>query len=179
MNGIEISNVGNLGSDIDLRYSQSGTPWASFSIAVRELQTIRGERKEITTWLRCKVFGELAENAAESLKKGARVMFSGKLRSEEWTPEGGEKRSVMSLIIDEIGPSLRFAQAKVTRTERSDNGQQGSYSNSRPSSSGGSFGSGSSQDTDPWSGNSGGGYRGATDPFAADDPFSDEANPFG
>lgn len=188
-NGLEVSAVGNLAADIELRFSPSGTPWASFSIAVTERQTIRGERKDSTTWLRCKMFGTAAEYAAESLPKGTRVMIMGKMRQEDWTTGEGEKRSVMTVFVDEIGPSLRFAQAKVTRVPRAEGEQpqRGGYNGGGNSNSGGGrspdFGGGARGGAgaeDPWASSSSG-SSGAADGFtggASNDPFGDD-NPFG
>ena len=172
-------------ADIELRFSPSGTPWASFSVAVTERQTIRGERKDVTTWLRCKLFGAAAEYAAESLSKGTRVIVMGKMRQEDWTTREGEKRSTMTVFVDDIGPSLRFAQAKVTRVPRAEGDQpRGDYrgGNSGGGNSGGSratdFGGDSrpaAPAEDPWatSAPSGGSDfgGGGGDPFGDDNPF--------
>lgn len=183
-NGLEICAPGNLAADIELRFSPSGTAWASFSVAVTERQTVRGERKDVTTWLRCKLFGAAAEHAAESLTKGTRVIVMGKMRQEDWTTREGEKRSTMTVFVDDIGPSLRFAQAKVTRVARAEGDQpRGEYRGGNSNGGGNSGGSrtndfgGDSRPAatdDPWSSSApsgGSDFGGDGDPFSGDNPF--------
>lgn len=138
-NGIEIATVGNLTNDVELRFSNNGKPWARFSIAVNEIgRSASGERTEQTTFLNCKVFGESAEHAAETLQKGMRVIVHGKMRSERWTDTSGVEKKDMSLYIDEIGPSIRWATANVTKVAR-EGAYQGS-SQTAPAPSNASFG---------------------------------------
>lgn len=161
MNGIETTVVGNLGRDIELRFSQAGRPWTRFSIAVsRVTRDASGEKKENTSWVNCKIFGDQAENLAASAQKGIRVLAVGHFETEEWNDQNGDKKSEMVFIIDEIGPSLRWATTVITRTPSNGNG--------------GSFNGG---------GNSGGNARAKAsvssdngNGFAAD--LSDEENPF-
>jgi single-strand DNA-binding protein len=133
-NGIEVNVVGNLTRDVELRFSQNGKPWASFSIAVNEFSRGRdGERSEQTSFLNCKIFGDAAENLSESTSKGTRLMVHGRMRQEEWTDNEGNKRTSYSVFVDEVGPSLRWAQADIRRTPGGGGGGQG----------GGGFGGGS------------------------------------
>ena len=105
--------VGNTATDIDLKFSQAGKGWATFTVISNE-----GKDEKATKCVtRCKAFGELAENLAESLGKGMRVIVAGREQTEEWE-SNGEKRSANVLIVDAIGPDLRFATAKVQRTTK-------------------------------------------------------------
>ena len=148
-NGIEIAATGNLTNDIELRFSNAGKPWARFSIAINEIgRTASGERTESTTYLNCKLFGEAAEHAAASLGKGMRVIFSGKVRSEKWTDSSGVEKKDMTVYIDEIGPSLRWATAEVTKIARDGGGYQAAAA--RPASNGGDFASDVSEEENPF-----------------------------
>lgn len=105
--------TGNTATEIDLKFSQQGKGWATFTVISNE-----GKDEKATKCVtRCKAFGELAENVAASITKGTRVIVSGREQTEEWETNG-EKRSGNVLIIDSIGPDLRFATAKVERTQR-------------------------------------------------------------
>lgn len=102
--------VGNLASDPELKFSQAGKAWVQFTVISNE-----GKDDAATKCVtRCKAFGDLAEGIAESLTKGTRVIVHGREVTEEWEKDG-EKRSGNVLIVDAIGPDLRFATAKVTR----------------------------------------------------------------
>lgn len=105
--------VGNLTGDPELRFSQSGKGWTTFTVASNEGK----DDNQRTCFTRCKAFGDIAENIAESLTKGTRVIVHGREQTEEWETNG-EKRSGNVLIVDAIGPELRFATAKVTRTTK-------------------------------------------------------------
>mgnify|MGYP001953761777 CR=1 FL=1 len=102
--------VGNLAFDPELKFGQSGTAWATFTVISNEGK----DDKAVKCVTRCKAFGELAENVTASLTKGTRVIVSGREQTEEWDKDG-EKRSANVLIVDAIGPDLRYAQAQVTR----------------------------------------------------------------
>jgi single-strand DNA-binding protein len=127
-----ITVIGNLTNDPELRFTPSGSAVANFTIA----STPRTFDKQANEWkdgealfLRASIWREEAENVAESLTKGMRVIVSGRLKSRSYETKEGEKRTVIELEVDEIGPSLRYAAAKVTRTQRSGGGgQQGSGS---------------------------------------------------
>jgi single-strand DNA-binding protein len=117
--------VGNLVDDPELRFTPSGVPMARLRIAVnRRWRDQQGEWQEETGFYTGVVWRDHAENVAESLQKGSRVILSGRLEQRQWETQEGEKRSVIEVSIDEIGPSLRFATASVTRTARS--GAEGS-----------------------------------------------------
>lgn len=112
--------IGNLTADPELRFTASGAAVANFTIA----STPRTFDKSTNEWkdgealfLRCAIWRDAAENAVESLTKGARVIVHGKLKQRSWEKDG-EKRTSVELDVDEIGPSLRYATAKVTRTPR-------------------------------------------------------------
>jgi len=122
-NETSITMVGNLTADPELRFLPNGTGMVKFTIAStpRTLDRQSGEWKDgDPLFMNCTAFRDIAENVAESLTKGTRVIVSGRLRLSRWEDkESGEKRSAYGLDVDEIGPSLRFAQAKVTRMNRS------------------------------------------------------------
>lgn len=120
-----ITVVGNLVSDPELRFTPSGAAVANFTIASTpktfDRQTNDWKDGE-TLFLRSSVWKEAAENVAETLVKGMRVVAQGRLKSRSYDTKEGEKRTVMELEVDEIGPSLRYASAKVTRTQRGNQG---------------------------------------------------------
>lgn len=167
-----ITVVGNLTADPELRFTPSGAAVANFTVAStpRTFDRQTNEWKDAETlFMRCSVWREAAENAAESLTRGARVVVTGRLVSRSWEDkETGQKRSVMEMQVDEVGPSLRYATAKVTKTQRGGGGggQQGggSWGGGQQGGSGGGFG-GQQQD-DPWAtgGQQGGGGFGGGQP---------------
>lgn len=119
-----ITVIGNLTSDPELRFTPSGSAVANFTIAStpRTFDRQSNEWKDgETLFLRASIWREAAENVAESLTKGTRVIVEGRLKSRTYDTKEGEKRTVMELEVDEIGPSLRYANAKVNRTQRSGN----------------------------------------------------------
>lgn len=121
-----ITVIGNLTNDPELRFVPSGPAVANFTIAstpkVFDRQSNEWKDGE-TLFLRSSVWREMAENVAESLTKGMRVVASGRLKPRSYDTKEGEKRTVIEFEIDEIGPSLRYANAKVSRTQRSGTGQ--------------------------------------------------------
>ncbi|MFI1995709.1 single-stranded DNA-binding protein [Actinoplanes sp. NPDC020271] len=124
-----ITVVGNLTGDPELRFLQDGTALAKFSIAStpRTLDRQSGQWKDgEPLFLSCTVWREMAENVAGSLVRGTRVVVQGRLKLSKWETPEGEKRSQHVLDIDEIGPSLKFAQAKVIRATRSKGGDASS-----------------------------------------------------
>jgi single-strand DNA-binding protein len=136
-----ITVIGNLTSDPELRFTPSGSAVANFTIAStpRTFDRQSNEWKDgETLFLRASVWREAAENVAESLTKGMRVIVSGRLKSRSYETKEGEKRTVIELEVDEIGPSLRYANAKVNRTQRSGgqaeqgNGGFGNQGNTSP-----------------------------------------------
>ncbi len=150
-----ITLVGNLTADPELRFTPSGAAVANFTVA----STPRSFDRQTNEWrdgdamfLNCAVWRQAAENVAESLQKGMRVIVQGRLRSRSYETREGERRTVFEIDVDEIGPALRYATAKVSRNPSGGGGQSGG---SRPS--GGSGASGGGYGDDPWaSGNSGG-----------------------
>jgi single-strand DNA-binding protein len=123
-----ITVIGNLTSDPELRFTPSGSAVANFTVAStpRTFDRQSNEWKDgETLFLRAAVWREAAENVAESLTKGMRVIVSGRLKSRSYETKEGEKRTVIELEVDEIGPSLRYANAKVNRTQRSAQDGQG------------------------------------------------------
>lgn len=123
-----ITVIGNLTNDPELRFTPSGSAVANFTIAStpRTFDRQSNEWKDgETLFLRASVWREAAENVAESLTKGTRVIVTGRLKSRSYETAEGEKRTVIELEVDEIGPSLRYANAKVNRTQR--NGNSGGF----------------------------------------------------
>jgi single-strand DNA-binding protein len=180
-----ITVVGNLVDDPELRFTPSGAAVANFRIA----STPRTFDRQTNEWkdgdalfLTCSVWRQAAENVAESLQRGMRVVVQGRLKSRQYETREGEKRTVFEIDVEEVGPSLKYATAKVTRTTRSGGG--GGFSG------GGGQGGG---DNDPWATpsqqggqQSGGGYSGgqqsggqqsggqANDPWGAPGVSSEE-----
>lgn len=131
---VQITVVGNLVGPPDLRFTPSGAAVAAFTVAStpRVLDKASGEwRDGDATFLDCKLWRDAAEHAAESLEKGSRVIVQGRLRQESWEDkQSGQKRSKLVVDVDEVGPSLRYATAKVQRMQRSNVG--GAQSGQRP-----------------------------------------------
>jgi single-strand DNA-binding protein len=143
-----ITVIGNLTDDPELRFTPSGAAVAKFRVAStpRTLDRASGEWKDgEPLFLACSVWRQAAENVAESLQRGSRVIVSGRLRQRSYETKEGEKRTVYELEVDEIGPSLRYATAKVQKMSRSSGGG-GGYG----SSSGGQGGGGGFSNDDPW-----------------------------
>jgi single-strand DNA-binding protein len=160
-----ITVIGNLTGDPELRFTPSGAAVANFTVAStpRTFDRQSNEFKDgETLFMRCSIWREAAENVAESLTKGTRVIVTGRLVQRSYETREGEKRTVVELQVDEVGPSLRYASAKVTRTQRSGGGGGGGgYSGGGGFGGGGGASSGASVD-DPWAtpaqGGSSGGY---------------------
>jgi single-strand DNA-binding protein len=115
-----VTLIGNLVDDPELRFTPSGVAMAKIRLAVnRRWRGNDGEWQEDTSFFTGTVWREQAESAAESLQKGARVIVTGRLEQRSWETPEGDKRSVVEVQIDEIGPSLRWATATVNRTQRS------------------------------------------------------------
>lgn len=114
-----ITLIGNLVEDPELRFTPSGVAMAKIRLAVnRRWRDQSGEWQENTSFFTGTVWREQAESAAESLQKGARVIVTGRLEQRSWETEEGDKRSVVEIQVDEIGPSLRWATATVHKTQR-------------------------------------------------------------
>ncbi len=162
-----ITVVGNLTADPELRFTASGAAVANFTVAStpRTLDRASNEWKDgEALFLRCNIWRQAAENIAESLTRGMRVIVTGRLKQRSFETKEGEKRTVIELEVDEIGPSLRYATAKVNRAARSDGGGGGGgYGSSGGGGGGGGAGGG---------GGGGGGYSGANRSSApSDDPW--------
>lgn len=116
-----VTLIGNLVDDPELRFTPSGVAMAKIRFAVnRRWRGQDGEWQEQTSFFTGTIWREQAEQAAESLQKGARVIVTGRLEQRSWETEDGQKRSVVEVQVDEIGPSLRWATATVNRTQRED-----------------------------------------------------------
>jgi single-strand DNA-binding protein len=115
-----VTIVGNLTRDPELRFTPSGQATATFGVAVNRVWTDRQsqERKEATSFLDVVCWGQLAENAAQSLTRGTRVIVSGRLDQRSWENQEGEKRSKIEITADEVSPSLRWATVDITKNER-------------------------------------------------------------
>jgi single-strand DNA-binding protein len=162
-----ITVVGNLTADPELRFTPSGAAVANFTVAStpRTFDRQTNEWKDQDTlFLNCSVWRQAAENAAESLTRGMRVIVQGRLKARSYETREGEKRTVFEIDVEEVGPSLRSATAKVAKTSRSGGGQgfqsgggddpwasnQGSQGGGQPAPAGGQGGG-------SWGGNQGGG----------------------
>ena len=126
-NGNSITLVGNITRDPELRFTPSGQATASFGLAVNRVWNDRqtNERKEAVSFFDIVCWREMAENTSESLQKGSRVIVTGRLEQRSWETNDGEKRSKVEVVADEIGPSLRWATAQVTKNERRGPGGDG------------------------------------------------------
>ena len=168
-----ITVVGNLVADPELRFTPAGQPVATFRVAStpRMRDAASGEWKDgDSLFLTCNVWRQAAENVAESLQRGMRVIVTGRLKQRNYETKEGEKRTVYEIEVDDVGPSLRNASAKVNRASRGSGeggfsgggggGGGGGYSGGQSSSSGPSASSGGgSRNEDPWaSSDTGGGY---------------------
>ena len=156
----QITIAGNLVEDPELRFTPAGQPVARFRVAStpRFRDNSTGEWKDgDSLFLTCNVWRQAAENAAESLTRGMRVIVAGRLRQRSYETKEGEKRTVYEVEVDDVGPSLRNASAKVNKVARSTGnggGQGGSAGAGRAADGQG----GSGGDTDPWAADSGGNY---------------------
>src|SRR3954453_18911484 len=175
-----ITVVGNLTADPELRFTPSGAAVANFTVA----STPRTFDRQTNDWkdqealfLNCSVWRQAAENAAESLTRGMRVIVSGRLKARSYETREGEKRTVFEIDVEEVGPSLKYATAKVSKTSRSGGGQgfssgggedpwasSPSGAGSQASSQGGGQGGqGGGQGSSSWGGNQGGNQGGTQD----------------
>ena len=160
----QITIAGNLVDDPELRFTPAGQPVARFRVAStpRFRDNATGEWKDgDSLFLTCNVWRQAAENVAESLTRGMRVIVSGRLRQRSYETKEGEKRTVYEVEVDDVGPSLRNASAKVNRVTRS--GGSGGYGQGGPGGQGGGRpsggqGGGYGADSDPWATDGQGGY---------------------
>lgn len=178
-----ITIIGNLTQDPELRFTPSGAAVANFTVAStpRQFDRQTNEWKDgETLFMRCSVWREAAENVAESLSRGSRVLVTGRLKSRSFETKEGEKRTVVELDVDEVGPSLRYATAKVNKTQRSGGGNfgggGGNFGGGQQSHGGGNVTQGNfgGQQEDPWAtsgpGNSGGQQGGWSSGPSYDEP---------
>lgn len=119
-NGNSVTIVGNVTRDPELRFTASGQATATFGVAVNRRWQNRqsSEWEEATSYFNVVCWRELAENVAESLHKGSRVLVTGRLEQRSWEDQAGAKKSIVEIVAEEVGPSLRWASAQVTRNER-------------------------------------------------------------
>ena len=154
-----ITVIGNITGDPELRFTPSGAAVANFTVAStpRQFDRQSNEWKDgETLFMRCSVWRDAAENVAESLQRGTRVIVTGRLKSRSYETKEGEKRTVIEMEVDEVGPSLRYATAKVNKTQRSGGGGGGFGGGGQQ---GGGYGGGQQQD-DPWATGPSGGQQG-------------------
>ena len=123
-----ITLVGNLTRDPELRYTTGGRGVASFGLAVSRRYQVNNEWQEQTSFFNVVAWAQLGENVAATLTKGSRAIVSGRLEQRSYETQDGEKRSVVEVIADDVGPSLRWAQAQIERNERSSSGDGGGSS---------------------------------------------------
>ena len=179
-----ITIVGNLVDDPELRFTPSGAAVANFRIA----STPRTFDKATNEWkdgdalfMSCSIWRQAAENVAESLTKGMRVIVQGRLKQRSYETREGEKRTVMEIDVDEIGPSIKYATAKVTRAARGAGAGAGGYQNSGGGQRAGgdpwANGGGGNEAGNPWAGAgapTGGARGGGADPWAGGGTSQDE-----
>lgn len=139
-----VTVVGNLTRDPELRFTTGGKGITSFGLAVNRRYQVNGEWQEKVSFFNVSAWDQLGENAAASLTKGTRIIVTGRLEQREYETQQGEKRSVVEIIADEIGPSLRWATASVERTQRTnaDGNSSGGGSQGGGARSGGGSSSG-------------------------------------
>lgn len=152
MSGNSVTLVGNLTRDPELRYTPAGAATCQFGLAVNRRWQNRqtSEWEEATSFFNVVAWREMAENAGESLTKGSRVIVTGRLEQRSWETPDGEKRSVVEVVADEIGPSLRWATAHVVRNERRPGGDGGGFSGGGAASGGGGGQSRPAQNEPPY-----------------------------
>lgn len=148
-----ITVIGNLTADPELRFTPAGAAVANFTVAStpRTFDRNSNEWKDgDALFMRCNIWREAAENVAESLTRGSRVIVSGRLKQRSYETREGEKRTVVELEVDEIGPSLKYATAKVNKANRGGGGGGGNFGGSSGGSGGGRPSAASSGGDDPW-----------------------------
>jgi single-strand DNA-binding protein len=176
-----ITVVGNLTADPELRFTPSGAAVANFTVAStpRTFDRQSGEWKDgEALFLRCNIWRQAAENVAESLTRGARVVVQGRLRQRSFETREGEKRTVVEMEVDEVGPSLRYATAKVNKVSRG--GGSGGFGGGGGGGYDGGGGGGGYQGGGSGGGNQGGGYDDpwGSAPPAGSGPSGDDEPPF-
>lgn len=133
-----VTVVGNLTRDPELRFTPAGAPVTTFGVAVNRRWQNRDNQQweESTSFFNVTCWRDLAQNVSESLEKGSRVLVTGRLEQRSWETQDGERRSVVEIVADEVGPSLRWATAEIARNERRD-GDGGGWSGGSSGGSGG------------------------------------------
>jgi single-strand DNA-binding protein len=175
-----ITLVGNLTGDPELRFTPSGAAVANFTVA----STPRTFDRQTSEWrdgdamfINCSVWRQTAENVAESLQKGMRVVVQGRLKSRSYETREGERRTVFEIDVDEVGPSLKYATAKVTKTGGGGGGGYGGQGGSGQQQSGGGYAGnrgGGQPAGDPWA--SSGGQGGDSNRSQGADPWAQTQN---
>jgi single-strand DNA-binding protein len=173
-----ITVIGNLTADPELRFTPSGAAVANFTVAStpRTFDRQSGEWKDgEALFLRCNIWRQAAENVAETLTRGARVIVQGRLRQRSFETREGEKRTVIEMEVDEVGPSLRYATAKVNKVSRGEG--SGGFGGGGGGGYGGGNGGGGGQ---RGNGSQGGGYDDpwGSAPVAGSGPAADDEPPF-
>jgi single-strand DNA-binding protein len=173
----QITVVGNLVSDPELRYTPTGVAVANFRVA----STPRTFDRQANEWkdgdslfLTCNVWRQAAENVAESLQRGMRVIVMGRLHQRSYETREGEKRTVFEVEVDDVGPSMRNASAKVSKTNRSGGGGGGGFGGGGTGGGGGGGGNGGGQGGSGGYGGSAGSRGGG-----GDDPWASDSSGFG
>src|SRR6202451_4401891 len=157
-NGNNVALVGNITRDPELRFTPSGQATASFGLAVNRRWQNRQtqEWEEATSFFDVVCWREMAENVSESITRGSRIIVTGRLEQRSWETQEGEKRSKVEVVADEIGPSLRWATAQITKNERRSPGEE---------SRGGGGGNRQQAALPPAAPDNGGGYGFDEEPF--------------
>jgi single-strand DNA-binding protein len=161
--GNTVTIVGNATREPELRFTASGQAVATFGVAVnRRWQNRNNEWEESTSFFDVTCWAQLAENVAESVPKGGRVVVTGRLDQRSWETQEGDKRSKVEIVADDVAPSLRWATAQITKNERREGGDGGGYAGG----GGGGGGGGSSSRPAPSAPTGGGGgYDPDEEPF--------------
>ena len=150
-----ITIIGNLTADPELRFTPNGAAVANFTVAStpRTFDRQSNEWKDgETLFLRCSIWREAAENVAESLTKGTRVIAQGRLKSRSYQDREGNNRTSWEMDVDEVGPSLKYATAKVTRSQRGGGAPNYSSVSAVNAAQGAGFGANQNNASDPWAG---------------------------
>lgn len=187
-----ITVIGNLTADPELRFTPSGAAVANFTVAStpRAFDRQSNEWKDQETlFMRCSVWREAAENVAESLTKGTRVIVQGRLKARSYETKEGERRTSTELEVDEIGPSMRYATAKINRNSRGGGnsyggnqgfgGAQGGFNDNQGGGFGGNQGGGNPGGGNPGGGNQGGGFNGNQGGRGGQQPRQQGNDPWG
>jgi single-strand DNA-binding protein len=177
----QITVVGNLVSDPELRYTPTGVAVANFRVA----STPRTFDRQANEWkdgdslfLTCNVWRQAAENVAESLQRGMRVIVTGRLHQRSYETREGEKRTVFEVEVDDVGPSMRNASAKVAKSNRSGGGG-GGFGGGGTGGGNGGFGSGGQGGSGGYGGSAGSRSSGSSGGGGSDDPWASDSSGFG